>query len=177
MTALIITETCFGNTAQIADAIAEALAGSGDMAVDSVAAEDAPPTVPPEVQLLVLAAPTHDYSLPRASTRQRARRRGPARSQPIGLREWIAAAPPAPGLKTVTVDTALHSGFMPSTAAKTAAKLLRKAGFSDARRGATFFVTDCAGPLEEGEAVRARAWAATLAAGLRAAEDVRSCWL
>jgi hypothetical protein len=175
MTALIITETCFGNTAAITDSIAEALADPGGMAVDSVGVHEAPAAVPSDVELLILAAPTHDYSLPRPQTRVRAARRAGADPHQMGIREWIAATTPVPSLRAVTVDTALHTGFMPSTAAKTAARLLRKAGFQSARRGATFFVTDWAGPLDDGEAVRARAWATTLAAGLRAARELEAC--
>jgi hypothetical protein len=169
---LIIAETYFGNTAAIANAIGEALAGPGEMEVESCLAHEAPSAVPPHVDLLILAAPTHDYSLPRRQTRVRAGQRGDMDVHPVGLREWIAQATPVPELKAVTVDTALHTGFMPSTAAKTAARLLRGAGFARARRGATFFVTDCLGPLDEGETVRARAWATTLAAGLRAAKEL-----
>jgi hypothetical protein len=171
MTALIITETCFGNTVEVADAIAEGLLGASAMDVRAVLAGEAPRALPEDVELLILAAPTHDYSLPRPRTRLKAHGRGGSAAGDGGLREWIAGAEPVPALPVVTVDTALQAGFMPSTAAKTAARLLRKAGFHAARRGATFFVADMRGPLEDGEALRARAWASTLGAGLRAARQ------
>jgi hypothetical protein len=164
MTALIITETCFGNTAAVADAIAQALAGPGRMRVQALAVAEAPAQVPPGTELLILAAPTHDYSLPRRGTRAHAVPPGQAGEPAAGLREWIAAAAPLPGLKVVTVDTALHLGVLPSSASKSAARLLRRAGFKHVHRGATFYVTDCAGPLEDGETVRAREWATALAA-------------
>ncbi|MDR1189248.1 MAG: hypothetical protein LBK95_17660 [Bifidobacteriaceae bacterium] len=167
MTALIITESCFGNTAAIADAIAEALAMGDSLTVESVDVADAPATVPVGTDLLILAAPTHDYSLPRDQTRLRAHQRGCQSLADYGLREWIAAVPPAAGVKVVTVDTAFKTGFMPSSAAKTAARLMGRAGFTDVRRGATFYVSDYSGPVEDGELIRARAWATTLAAGLR----------
>ncbi|MDR1635694.1 MAG: hypothetical protein LBS27_12445 [Bifidobacteriaceae bacterium] len=167
MGALIITESCFGNTTALADAIGQALADSGSMAVQAIAVKDAPETIPDDTELLILAAPTHDYSLPRERTRTRARRRGGLLAGDTGLREWIAAVQPAANVKVVTVDTAFKAGFMPSTAAKTAARLMGRAGFNHVRRGATFGVSDYAGPLDDGELIRARAWAATLAAGLR----------
>ncbi|MDR1442397.1 MAG: flavodoxin family protein [Bifidobacteriaceae bacterium] len=174
MTALIITESCFGNTTALAEAIAQALASDDAMAVESLDVGEAPSSVPEDTGLLILAAPTHDYSLPRTHTRQRARQRGSSGAEEYGLREWIAALPTAPDVKVVTVDTALKTGFMPSTAAKTAARLMGRAGFANVRRGATFYVSDYAGPLEDGEIIRARAWATTLAAGLRALSGRRT---
>jgi hypothetical protein len=171
MTALVVTETCFGNTAVVADAIAEALAGPGGLVVDNLLVEDAPETVPARTRLLILAAPTHDYSLPRPATRRRARAKGGQRALASGMREWIEALHPVPDLRVVTVDTALRTGFAPSTAARTAAKLMRKAGFANTQRGATFYVSDSAGPLDDGEAVRAAAWATTLAAALKLAPE------
>ncbi|MDR2379788.1 MAG: hypothetical protein LBE08_01195 [Bifidobacteriaceae bacterium] len=168
MSALIVTESYFGNTAALGEAIAGALAGPGGMAVELRGVEDAPATLPGAVDLLVLAAPTHNYSLPRSATRSRARSRGAKTSAQTGLREWIATLSPQAGLKVVTVDTALHTSFMPSSAAKTAARLLRQAGFTAARRGATFFVADTSGPLDDGESARARAWATALATGIKA---------
>jgi hypothetical protein len=174
MTALIITESYFGNTAAVSDTIAQALSDIGGLAVESAPSDSAPLMVPPGTELLILAAPTHDYSLPRPATRARARRRGAESGGEGGLREWIAAAPVTPGLKVVTVDTAFKTGFMPSSAAKTAARLMGRAGFAHVRRGATFYVTDHAGPLDDGELIRARAWAATLAAGLKSLAKAQS---
>ncbi|MDR2379536.1 MAG: hypothetical protein LBD70_08965 [Bifidobacteriaceae bacterium] len=167
MTALIITESYFGNTAAIGDAIAQALADSGVLTVEAFGVADAPASLPAGAQLLILAAPTHDYSLPCRRTRAQARRRAGHRDGDFGLREWIAAAQSAPDVKVVTVDTAFNSGFLPSSAAKTAARLMSRAGFADVQRGATFCVADSTGPLDDGELIRARAWATSLAAGLR----------
>ncbi|MDR2454368.1 MAG: hypothetical protein LBD51_07485 [Bifidobacteriaceae bacterium] len=168
MTALIITESYFGNTAALADVIGQALSDAGGMSVTALGVADAPSGVPEGTELLILAAPTHDYSLPRGWTRRRALARGAMPGG--GLREWIAGLSPVKDLKVVTVDTALKTVFMPSSAAKTAARLMGRAGFDYARRGATFFVSDYAGPLEDGELIRARAWAKSLAAGLRSME-------
>jgi hypothetical protein len=167
MTAVIIAESCFGNTAAVAEVIGEALSQANLFRVETFNATEAPSALPGDTDLLILAAPTHDYSLPRWRTRLRAQRRGGPHSHSTGIREWIAAVPPIPKLKVVTVDTAFRSGFMPSSAAKTAARLMAKAGFGDVRRGATFYVSNYSGPLEDGELIRARAWATTFAASLR----------
>ncbi|MDR0365257.1 MAG: hypothetical protein LBH68_00245 [Bifidobacteriaceae bacterium] len=168
MATLIIVESCYGNTSAVAEAIGETLDSMAAMSTRLVQVQDAPETIPDGTDLLVLAAPTHDYSLPTHKTRLKAHRRGAIRFHPIGLREWIAAVPPIPDLQIVTVDTAFKTGFVPSTAGKAAAKLLKRKGFEQVHRGATFFVTDHSGPLDEGELIRAQAWANTLASLVKA---------
>jgi hypothetical protein len=171
MTALIVAESYFGNTAALAETIAEAVASCLTPEVDLLAIAHAPNAVPANTDLLVLAAPTHDYSLPRPQTRSKIRRGRSGQSHSFGLREWIAAVPPCPGLTVVTVDTAVRTWFMPSTAARVAARLLRRRGFGNAKCGATFFVTDYAGPLDDGELVRAGAWVAAVARKFRQATN------
>ncbi|MDR2254369.1 MAG: hypothetical protein LBD97_11045 [Bifidobacteriaceae bacterium] len=173
-TALIVAESCFGNTDAVAEVVAEALASAGALAVDSRRAHEAPSTLPAGTELLVLAAPTHNYSLPRWRTRRHAEKRGAKPAHPIGVREWMGGLTVAPKLRVVCIDTALHSEFTPSSAAKAATRLLRRAGFANASRGPTFFVEDAAGPLRDSELARAKAWAIALAASLSAARGAEA---
>ena len=70
MTALIVTESIFGNTLAIATAIGDAMAATlGDGQVKLVHASQAPLQLPTEVRLVVVGAPTHTLSLPNAGTR------------------------------------------------------------------------------------------------------------
>ena len=60
MTALIVTESLFGNTLAIAEAIGDGIAEvRGPETVRVVHASEAPAELPSDVDLLVVGAPTH----------------------------------------------------------------------------------------------------------------------
>jgi hypothetical protein len=60
------------------------------------------------------------------------------------------------------VDKVRH---LPGSAAKAAAKAVRRRGYLPAARPESFYVTDVAGPLLEGELDRAEAWGEALTSG------------
>ena len=164
MNVLIVHESMFGNTHQIASAIAEGMRqGRADGDVRVVHVDDAPTTIADDVGLLLVGGPTHGFSMTRPQTRQDATTKGatPARE---GVREWIATVTPRRGLPVVTFDTRVHVKMLPGSAASAAAKALRHRGFDRAERGETFWVEDVAGPVVEGELERAREWGLKLAA-------------
>ena len=66
--ALVVYESVFGDARTIAHAIAEGLSDGG-LDVDVVAADQGPTEVGPDVDLLVVGAPNHAFSMPRPSTR------------------------------------------------------------------------------------------------------------
>lgn len=157
MRARIIVESCFGNTHAIAEALAEGLRSGGAEVTVAAAAEAGP--VGPDVGLVVLAAPTHNMSLPTPASRDQAVKRG-GQAPASGVREWIAAAAPISGARLVTVDTAAPGPFSGS-AAKDAQRRAKARGWR-AERGPSFLM---AGEhLRDGELERARqlgtAWAA-----------------
>jgi flavorubredoxin len=164
MKAYIVVESMFGNSRQVADAVA---AGMREAAaeVEVVEVTQAPERVPDDVELLVVGGPTHAFSMTRPSTRHDAvhKAHAPAAEgkEERGIREWIAAAE-ASTVRTVTYDTRVKKAFIPGSAAKSAAKSLREHGFADAGQGETFWVEDTAGPLKPGEVERARAWGRSL---------------
>ena len=92
--ALVVVESMFGNTEQVARAVAAGLADGGvDASVVDVAA--APVDLPPDVDLLVLGSPTHAFSLSRPATRADAVRQGaPPERAVTGLREWLGTVLP-----------------------------------------------------------------------------------
>jgi Flavodoxin len=74
--ALVVYESMFGNTEQIARAVAAGLEESVDVQVAEVT--DAPTEPDPDVALIVAGGPTHAFSMSRANTRaaKTARRHG-----------------------------------------------------------------------------------------------------
>lgn len=162
MSVLIVHESMFGNTEWVAAAVAEGLA---PQSVTTVDVARAPERIPDDVSLLVVAGPTHAFSMTRPTTRADAVKQGAdADHARAGIREWIRRLEPRADLPVVTVDTRVHVRMMPGSAARSAAKALRARGFRLARQGETFWVEDTEGPLCDGELERARAWGRSLAA-------------
>jgi nucleotide-binding universal stress UspA family protein len=168
MRALVVYESMFGNTRDVAQAIG---AGLGDRMSTSVCeCSAAPTTIPPDVDVLVVGAPTHAFGLPRASTRVSAQEKtaAPLVSQGLGLREWLAAmsfdraALPA----VAAFDTRVKVPRLPGSAAAKALRQLRRAGATAAQRPRTFSVLGMTGPLAEGELAAARQWGSDLAAAV-----------
>ncbi|MBM7503164.1 flavodoxin family protein [Agromyces aurantiacus] len=164
MRALVVYETIWGNTGELAAAVAEGLrAGAGVDEVDLVEAADAPAAIDPEVDLLVVGGPTHAFSMTTGSTRESARQQGATRIPARGIREWLEQlAPPASAVAVATFDTRTVAPRLPGSAAKKALKRLVAKGFRPVDRPATFGVHGYSGPIADGELERARAWGATL---------------
>ena len=163
----MIYESMFGDNQQVARAIAAGLTGGG-VSAEAIEVGVAPTTVGPDVDLLVVGAPNHAWSLPRPNTRQDAATKadGPLVSQGIGVREWLARAALPAGLRTVSYDT---RGSHPRAvvamdhASTSIEKGLAKLGGRRLVPAEHFRVADMKGPLEPGELERAHAWGVTLA--------------
>jgi flavodoxin len=164
MKALVVYESLWGNTEQVARAIAAGLSQHLDVSVVDVA--QAPPVIPDDVDLTVVGGPTHAFGLSRPQTRQDAFTQGATQgSQSTGIREWLGRLH-ADGHSgpVATFDTRVAKvRRLPGSAAKKAAKLVRREGFESAAPPESFYVSDSSGPLNEGELDRARAWGAQLA--------------
>src|SRR4051794_1781497 len=89
--ALVVYESMFGCTEEVARAIADGLLDGG-FTIRVVDVRDAEPACEIGFDLLVVGAPTHAFSLSRPRTRQDAVRQG-ARpgAADAGLREWLHA--------------------------------------------------------------------------------------
>jgi flavodoxin len=165
MKALVVYESMFGNTEQIAHAVADGLRESVDVQLAEVA--DAP--AEPEVALIVAGGPTHAFSMSRENTRADAISKGASEGeQEFGLREWLSALPSGQHTeKMATFDTKVKSmRHLPGSAAKSAAKAARRHGYESVSKAESFYVDDVYGPLLDGEVDRAREWGRQLATSM-----------
>ncbi|WP_110182906.1 flavodoxin family protein [Nocardioides solisilvae] len=164
MSTLVVHESMWCNTRAVAEAVAEGLRERvGDVEVLDVAR--APSPLPHGVDLLVAGGPTHAFSMSRASTRRDAVTKGAEPGHEArGLREWLDALPSHDRLAVATFDTRVAKvRRFPGSAAKAAAKEVRRHHLGRLVDVESFWVDDMAGPLLEGELDRARAWGASLA--------------
>jgi len=163
--ALVVYESMFGNTETVAECVAEGLR-LDNVEVEVTEVGQAPMTLPEDVDLLVVGAPTHAFSLSRPGTRADAVRQGaPQARQQLGLREWLAAVvPPHRKLAVAAFDTRVAKvRRLPKAAGPRAAKLARRRGFMLLTRPAAFCVDDIKGPLAEQEPEHAVEWGRLLA--------------
>jgi hypothetical protein len=163
---VVAYESMYGNTRQIAQAIADGLGRADVLAVndgDTSAADDA--------DVLIAGGPTHMHgmatTMSRKGTGQAAEEEGtklePGAADGPGLRKWLAERQ-GKGKKAAAFDTRIDkSPMLTGAASRGIAKRLRKAGYEVIADPESFFVEDSEGPLAEGELERAKAWGAELA--------------
>jgi len=173
--ALVIYESMFGNTAALARAVGQGLESYG-FDVDVLNVGDAPPADELAIDLLVLGAPTHAFSLSHRNTREDAVRQGaPAECVAVGIREWLARAETNATRSFIPVaffdSRSRVARHLPGSAAHKASRLAREAGFPRQLGTESFYVDAVSGPLLPGEGDRARAWGRQVVAQL----SVRSC--
>jgi flavodoxin len=164
MKALVVYESMFGNTEQVARAIAKGLSQHGD--VQLVEVTEAPPEVTEPVDLIVLGGPTHAFSMTRESTRRDAFTQGATQgSTVVGVREWLEKQQRGRHLQLVaTFDTKVDKvRHLPGSAARGAANAAHKLGYKTADKPMSFYVQGVSGPLLDGELGRAQAWGERLA--------------
>ena len=159
MRTLVVVESSFGNSRAVAEAVAE---GLGGCPVVDVGAAD--PGVVADLDLLVVGGPTHAFGMSRERTRTEAVAQGATGGKGDGIREWLARLEPPADLTVATFDTRIdRARHLPGSAARGAAHLLRRRGALRVEKPVSFYVTDVAGPLVDGEPARARAWGASQA--------------
>ncbi len=165
--ALIVYESMFGNTERIARAVRDGMLPY--LPADTVPVNQAPDVVPDDVRLLVVGGPTHAFSMSRLSTRQEAWKQGGLVTPvEVGIRDWLAALKPPAGdqaktLRVTTFDTRIAKvRRLPGSAARSAAKLLRRMGYRMLTTSESFFVNDTTGPIRDVEIERAERWGAEL---------------
>ncbi|WP_298460788.1 flavodoxin family protein [uncultured Cellulomonas sp.] len=162
MQALVVYESMFGTTRDVARAIGNGLFPVMD--VDLVEVGTATCLV--DTDLLVVGGPTHAFGMSRSSTRQDAARQAAHATVSVddGVREWLERVLPAvPGLAAAAFDTRVASPRVPGSAAKAIHRRLRRLGFEPVVPAESFWVDGTQGPLASGEAERAREWGAHLA--------------
>ena len=168
MRAVVVYESMYGNTDQIAHAIGEGLASVGE--VDVVPVEGATPALLEAADLIVVGGPTHGHSMTRESTRKAAvdaahkpdsdLELDPDAEGP-GLRDWFDALGPVQA-KAAAFDTRLDmSAVITGRASKGINRRLRHHGLAVIADPESFFVTK-ESHLEPGQQDKARDWGSQL---------------
>lgn len=163
MEALVVYESMWGNTEEVARAVARGLGGARVVEVGAATEQELE-----GVELLVVGGPTHAFSMSRASTRRDAHQKGaPRGGEEVGVREWLGRLPERLEVPIATFDTRVAKvAKLPGSAAKGAERELRRHHRGRVVARESFYVEDMAGPLVRGELERAEAWG-------RALTDVR----
>lgn len=174
MDVAVVYESMFGNTREVAEAIAAGIRESDPSArVTVVRSGTAKLSDVGAACLLVVGGPTHMLRMSSPRTRQQGlvptrkatgqshRDAEPDAAGP-GVREWLKALPPAPfGSRAAAFDTRVGSR-MAGGAARSVARQLHKHGYQLAAKAEGFIVTGSEGPLRDGELDRARNWGVAL---------------
>ena len=169
MAVVVVYESMYGNTRQIAGAIGRGLTEAHCPAeVFSVEAAHDRGIRPDEV--LVVGAPTHVHGLSRESTRKAAAKEAPKNelemdpaAQGPAVRDWLASLGKSTG-KAAAFDTRIKApALVTGRASHTIARALRRHGFELLAEPESFLVTSTNQLMPEEEA-RARQWGAELAA-------------
>ena len=135
MRAVVVYESMYGTTRQVAEAIAQGLRqGSVDATVLPVA--DASPDAVQQADLLVVGGPTHVHAMSRPATRASAVDQADAHGLSVeegaagsGLREWFESMPSVHAVASAAFDTRLDGPKMfTGQAARGIAKALRRHG-------------------------------------------------
>ncbi len=85
MHAIVVFESIWGNTEQLAREVAAGIGGERTEVVDVASA---PAALDSDVDLVVVGGPTHAFSMSTASTREAAKQQGAERIPTRGIREW-----------------------------------------------------------------------------------------
>jgi flavodoxin len=164
MKAVVVYESHFGNTARIAEAIAEGI-GPEARALNT---SEATPEVVADAELIVAGAPVMAFRLPGEAMLESMAKDQKAPVAPDlshrSLREWLGTLPQHEAA-AASFETRLK--WSPGGATGAIDQGFHRAGFRTIAKPGKFVVKGSYGPLREGEVERAREWGATLAAALR----------
>lgn len=163
MKALVVYESIFGNTMDIAEAIARGLSARFEVTATEVGDAD---TNIGDIDLLVVGGPTHVWGMSRGLSRkgalEQAAKIGVRPVSPdMSIRVWTHLLPDTHmTILAAAFDTALKKGrwFPTGSAARSADSQLSKKGFETVVKPQQFYVTDTVGPLAEHELDRAKEW-------------------
>lgn len=171
MRCLVVYESLYGNTMEVARAIA---LGTGTvLETEAVEVGDAPSAIGSDIGLLIVGGPTHAFGMTRPSTREDAQKEkyaegftGEFISTGPGIREWLGTVSIPHGTSFATFDTRITKPHLPGSAAAGAAKRLRRKRLREAMDPESFWVDGATGPLSDGELERAERWGAKVAAAI-----------
>jgi hypothetical protein len=167
MSALVVYESVYGNTKEVAEAIASGLKDARVVSVHEVASQVT------NADLLVVGGPTHVHGLTSKRSRTSAVENAhgdvlPDAVDEPGLRDWLADLPRVANAQAAAFDTRAHGPrVLTGTAAHGIARRLRRHGYQ-LLETESFLVEAPEGPAAPGELERARLWGASLAKALPA---------
>lgn len=176
MKAVIVYESMFGATREVAQALADGLrsAASGTT-VTVINVNHAGESIAAGADLLIVGGPTHIHGMSRPESRTEAvtwaddadRTLTLEPEAPgIGVREWLETLVESTGARGAAFDTRADFPRILSGAASAAIhKALSKHGYTEVVPSESFLVTKD-GPLEDGERARAQAWGHRIASSL-----------
>jgi flavodoxin len=158
--AIVVYESLWGNTAEVARAVAQGLGpGARALRTDEVTPGDVA-----GAGLIVAGAPVFGFKLSTERMRDGIRKnpgKGPAPDLSCPpLRAWLQELAPGAGWGAA-FDTQVRGPF--GSGAPEVARLLEAAGYAPLAEPEGFVVKGRHGPLKSGEAERARAWGEQLA--------------
>jgi flavodoxin I len=156
MNTLIIYDSTFGNTAQLAQAMADSLGEHGK--VQMVRADEAGLSEMKEIDLLIVGGPTQRHGV------------SPA------MRDLLERFPRRTlrGVGAAAFDTRYHiAAWKSGSAASRIASKIKRTGASLLIAPESFFVAEREGPLEEGELERASRWAEEVFKQFEASKSVQ----
>ncbi len=175
MQGLVVFESMFGNTREVARAVGSGLFTFMDVEVVEVGT--ATQRIGAEVDLLVVGGPTHAFGMSRPNTRRDALKQTdtPLVSRGIGIREWLGRLEVVRSdLPAATFDTRVNMPRVPRSAARAVHKHLSRLGCEMVAPSQSFWVTGMTGPLVALETARAKEWGEQL--GRAMAERRRPRW-
>jgi hypothetical protein len=159
MRSLVVYESMYGNTEEIAASVAQGLSRHGAVTVSNVDA--LAPGALADVDLLVVGAPTQAWGLPRVRTWfGPTTTRTPAAPMPDRfVRDWLQDLPDGHGRAGAAFATRLgRPRALTGSAASGIARRMRRRNWPQLVAPESFIVTGTDGPLREGELDRAEAW-------------------
>ncbi|MED7955079.1 flavodoxin domain-containing protein [Streptomyces sp. BE20] len=176
MHTVIVYESMYGNTREIAEAIAAGVhEAAPDAAVDCIPVAEADADMTRTADLLVVGGPTHMHGMSSGLSRRMAAtaearkedhedaaREAASTAEGPGLRTWFHDLPKTePGTHAAAFDTRADMR-MSGGAADAIAQRLSRHHYDVLAEPEGFIVEDADGPLRAGELDRARAWGAGL---------------
>ena len=174
MRAVVVYESMYGNTHQIADAIGEGLRES--LPTDVISVHDVNREMVDAAVLVVVGGPTHTHGMSHASTREAAATTAAEPDSELhldsdaageGVREWLESLGPMTG-RAAAFDTRVDmSALVTGRASKGIAKQLRRHGFEVVVDPESFLVTK-ENHLTPDEQSHARKWGQQLGAAANA---------
>jgi hypothetical protein len=172
MKALVVYESMYGNTREVAEHIAGGLRTAGVVA-DVVQVNECLEEAVRESDLVVVGGPTHVHTMAGPRSRKAAAEKAAAIHQVLerpavedGLREWFDALPRVIGVAAAAFDTRQDA---PRAITGQASRRIRSRLFDHGFRivaPAESFLVDKAPRLIDGEAERAEQWGHAIAAAL-----------